>query len=153
MKTLHNKIPPPFIAIFFGLLMWLISLKLPLRQIDFAGSFYIACMLIAIGLYLDINSFFNFRKSNTTINPLSPEKASKLVVKGFYRVTRNPMYLGMLLILTGVAMFFGNLSSFLVLPLFVLVINILQIKPEEEALTKLFGIEYEVYMSSVRRWL
>lgn len=108
---------------------------------------------IVVGVSMDIISFLNFQKNKTTVNPLSPEKATSLVIGGFYRFTRNPMYLGMLLILTGIAMLLASISSFLLLPVFVLAMNSLQIKPEEKALEKIFSEEYLNYKKKVRRWI
>jgi protein-S-isoprenylcysteine O-methyltransferase Ste14 len=98
-------------------------------------------------------SFFNFRIDQTTVNPISPEKSTNLVINSFYRFTRNPMYLGMLLVLTGTAMLFGDLSGILLLPLFIFTMNELQIKPKEIALEKIFSDQYVNYKKKVRRWL
>jgi len=126
---------------------------LPIQSISFSMLFYLGILSIFVGLSLVVVSFFNFKKNETTINPLSPEKATSLVIEGFYRFTRNPMYLGMLLILTGIALFFGSLSSFVLLPAFIAVMNSLQIKPEEEVLEKIFSQEYIDYKKRLRRWL
>ncbi len=91
-----------------------------------------------------------FRKSKTTVNPLTPENASSLVIAGIYRVTRNPMYLGMLLILSAWGLFLGKAITFLVLPVFVTFMNKLQIIPEEEALERLFSQVFLDYLSSYK---
>jgi protein-S-isoprenylcysteine O-methyltransferase Ste14 len=75
------------------------------------------------------------------------------VTWGIYAITRNPMYLGGLVILSGWAIFLSNALAFLFLPTYVLYINRFQIKPEERALTALFGQEYVAYQGRVRRWL
>ena len=94
-----------------------------------------------------------FRKSKTTINPLKPEEASSLVITGIYTRTRNPMYLGLLSILTGIALFLGSVFALGVLPFFIIYMNLYQITPEEEALKELFGDQYSTYLSNVRRWI
>ena len=94
-----------------------------------------------------------FRKSKTTVNPLTPENASSLVIVGIYRVTRNPMYLGMLLILSAWGLFLGKAITFLVLPVFVTFINKFKIIPKEGALGRLFGQVFLDYLSAVRRWI
>ena len=96
---------------------------------------------------------WEFRKAKTTINPTSPEKASYLVSGGIYRVTRNPMYLGMQFILIATIFKFGNYYGFIALPLFILYITQFQIKPEERIIEKIFGEEYCQYKKKVRRWL
>lgn len=111
-----------------------------------------ACSVLA-GIAVMVAGVSAFGKSKTTINPLKPEEASSLVVSSIYTRTRNPMYLGMLLILTGIALFLGSALAFCVLPFFVLTMNLFQIIPEEEALTKLFGDQFGSYCSDVRRWI
>ncbi len=110
-------------------------------------------VFIVTGLCLDLWCAAQFYRAKTTVNPLRPENSSALVVDGMYRLTRNPVYLGMLLVLTGVAFLLGSMSPFLVLPVFIVAINYLQIFPEEKALTDLFGARYREYRQSVRRWL
>jgi len=74
-------------------------------------------------------------------------------VSGVYRLTRNPMYLGFLLVLLGWAIFLSNALAFLLLPAFIFYMNRFQIEPEEKALTSLFGQQFVAYTSRVRRWL
>ncbi len=94
-----------------------------------------------------------FRRASTTVNPLTPAAASAMVRSGIYRHTRNPMYLGMLLVLAGWAAWLASVAAVAVLPAFVLYMNRLQIEPEERALASLFGSDFEDYRRSVRRWL
>ncbi len=84
---------------------------------------------------------------------MKPENTSDLVISGLYKVTRNPMYVGLQTILTGYAIWLGSLSPFFVLPLFYFIITEMQIKPEEAILEKKFGQDYLNYKNSVRRWL
>ena len=94
-----------------------------------------------------------FRRAKTTVDPTKPDSASSLVRTGIYRRTRNPMYLGFLLILTGCAAALANLTSFLILPAFVVYMNRFQIKPEERALASIFGDDFKAYYSEARRWI
>jgi len=94
-----------------------------------------------------------FRRAKTTVNPMKPESASALVASGIYRYSRNPMYLGFLLMLLGWALWLSNASALLLLPAFVLYMNRFQICPEERALLSLFGPDYMQYRARVRRWL
>ena len=94
-----------------------------------------------------------FRKQRTTFNPTQPTNASSLVKTGIFRMSRNPMYISMLLLLIGWAVKLGNPFSILILILFVWYMTQFQIKAEEEALTKIFGTEYKEYCRKVRRWL
>lgn len=106
---------------------------------------------IVIGLGVIASPALAFRRSDTTIIPF--RESSLLVVNGMYRITRNPMYLGMVIILSGVAMLTGSLSPFLVPPLFVLILNTRVIRHEEAMLEAQFGAEYRDYLAQVRRWL
>ena len=94
-----------------------------------------------------------FRRAGTTVNPLHPENASALVVRGIYRLTRNPMYLGMLILLVGWAVLLANFIPWIFLPGFVLYMNRFQIGPEERMLASMFGNDFTLYRSRVRRWL
>jgi len=94
-----------------------------------------------------------FNRAKTTVNPTKPESASSLVRTGIYQRTRNPMYMGFLLILVGWAIAMANIVSFLVLPGFVIYMNRFQIKPEERALTLIFGEDFKAYCVETRRWI
>jgi protein-S-isoprenylcysteine O-methyltransferase Ste14 len=110
-------------------------------------------VIMLAGLCLDAIAFLQFRKNETTISPLSPEKASTIVINGLYKYSRNPMYLGLLIVLIGWALFLGNLASFACLPIFVRLITRFQIIPEERILRENFGEPYEKYLTKVRRWV
>ena len=96
---------------------------------------------------------YKFKKIKTTISPLRPNKTSSLVKSGIYEYTRNPMYLGLLLMLFSIALFLKNFISFLIIPLFVIFINKNQILPEEQILENIFGEEYRNYIKKVKRWI
>lgn len=146
-------IPPPIVALITGVLIWGGNAIAPQWQITFPFQVPIAASLIAIGLMLDITSILAFRRVKTTVTPLAPEKASSLVIGGLYKFTRNPMYLGLLLILSGVCILIGNPAGVVALIGFVAYINAFQIKPEERLLEQNFGAEYLRYQQTVRRWL
>ena len=109
-------------------------------------------LMILAGLS-DLSSLYLFFKKRTTPNPMKPEFTTGLVTNGLYKISRNPMYLGMLIILLGFGIYLGSLTPFLVLPAFYFVITEMQIKPEEKMLEKKFGEEYLDYKTKVRRWL
>jgi protein-S-isoprenylcysteine O-methyltransferase Ste14 len=92
-----------------------------------------------------------FDRAGTTIKPF--EESSALVTTGPFRVSRNPVYLGMVLGLLGVAVLAGSLSPFLVIPLFAVLIDRRFIQAEEAQLERTFGASYVAYKSQVRRWL
>lgn len=110
-------------------------------------------MLTVLGLCFDLLAIRQFHRAHTTINPLSPVRTSVVVQDGIYKVSRNPMYVGMLLLLAAWAVYPENWVAFLPLALFVVLIVRLQILPEERILQQRFGQAYADYRHSVRRWL
>lgn len=110
-------------------------------------------LLIAAGATFDFLGLIAFHKSRTTINPLHPENTSALVTGGIYRLTRNPMYVGMALLLLAWAVYLSAWLPFAGVPVFMLYITRFQIQPEERMMEKLFGTEFLNYAARVRRWL
>jgi protein-S-isoprenylcysteine O-methyltransferase Ste14 len=108
-------------------------------------------LIVGLGVYLAFQSVRLLISYNTTFeaggNPLS------LVTKCPYSYSRNPIYLGMLLIALGTAITLSSLSAFIAPIIFFLIVNTIIIPFEENKLQKNFGIEYERYKRSVRRWL
>jgi len=153
MRVLELKVPPPVVALVTAVLMWLASHSSPTLAFVFPAGNLLAVGLAAIGLMVAISGVVTFRRARTTLNPTKPETSSSLVSWGIYKITRNPMYLGLLLLLTAWAIFLSNWLAFLFLPVFVVYMNRFQIVPEEQALTLLFAREFVAYQSRVRRWL
>jgi protein-S-isoprenylcysteine O-methyltransferase Ste14 len=147
------KIPPPLVALLTGALIWLASRSVPVAGFDFPARTVIAMFCAAMGLCVAVSGVLTFRRAGTTVNPMKPDKATSLVASGVFSHTRNPMYLGLLLALTGWAVFLSNAVAFLLLPAFVFYINRFQIMPEERALASLFGKTFMDYQLRVRRWL
>ncbi len=146
------KIPPPFQGLFAAALVWGLDQLFPALSTSFPLQKTLALVLIVVGAGIDLISVFAFFKAKTTINPLSPQATKQLVVSGTFRISRNPMYLGMLLILSGWAIWVGNVTGVLAILLFVNSITYSQIKPEEKVLEEKFGSIYTEYKASVRRW-
>lgn len=153
MKSLELKIPPPVIALLVAVSMWLARSYAPSLGLGIPWRPAFAVGLILIGIALALAGVLELRKAKTTVNPTKPETTSAVVATGIYRFTRNPMYLGMLLVLVGWAVFLANAISFALVPMFVLYMNWFQIGPEERVLSDHFGDEYAAYLHSVRRWL
>ena len=153
MANFKLKVPPVIQATICILIMWLLSRYVPLSSFEIVFRPVITAILATIGGLIAITGIVSFRKAKTTVDPRTPGKASELVIVGIYNYTRNPMYLGLLVILIGLALLFGAISSFLAIPIFVWFMNRLQIEPEEEALEELFGESYREYKLKVRRWL
>ena len=151
--NLALRIPPPLIAIGLILVAWLLSYLWPSLTLSFTGQRFLAIACVAAGFGLDVLSLKHFWSHRTTVNPLKPEATSSLVKSGPYRFSRNPMYLGLLMILIGAVIWFGNPIGVVVTPLFVALINRLQIIPEEVVMQSKFGEEFERYQAEVGRWL
>ncbi|MCG3202545.1 MAG: hypothetical protein NFCOHLIN_02428 [Gammaproteobacteria bacterium] len=153
MPSLELRIPPPLIALSCAGLMWLVAAGTPSASWPAAGRHVLAGMLAAAGVCVSMSGVATFRRAGTTVNPHRPRAATSLVTGGIYRYTRNPMYLGLLMVLLGWGIFLANGPAVLLIAGFVLYIGRFQIAPEERALSDLFGPEYEAYRDRVRRWL
>jgi protein-S-isoprenylcysteine O-methyltransferase Ste14 len=134
-------------------LMYAISRVLPLFAFDLAHRQVLVAATAALGIAIDVAGLVAFRRARTTINPLSPHKASALVTGGIYRWTRNPMYLGMAALLLAWGLWLANAGALAVIAAFVAYLNRFQIAPEERALEARFGAEFAAYRARVRRWL
>lgn len=150
---LKTKVPPPVYMLMMADLMWSLDKYFPLY--NWLGSTWNRVGLVIIGasILLDVWSLRLFFSAKTSPNPMKPDNTRHLVTTGLYRVSRNPMYLGLLVMLAGWAMYLGSVSPLLVLPLFVWILNKQQIEPEEEILADKFGQQYEDYKRRVRRWI
>ena len=153
MPSLNHKIPPPIVGALVAAAMWGVSALGPQLSIAPGPKHAAVLILIVAGLSFDLLGLLAFRASRTTVNPLKPERASALVTGGVYRLSRNPMYVGMGLLLLALAIYLSALLPFAGPPVFVLYITRFQIQPEERALKGIFGDEYSAYAARVRRWL
>ena len=148
MKT---KIPPPILALVMIVLIYLSSFFIESTKFNYQGS--LSVLVLILGLACAIPSFKLFARYKTTISPLKPSDTTVLVTEGMYRYSRNPMYLGLLLLTISSTIWFGTWFGIIINILFIFLINFLQIIPEEEALLEIFGEEYEEYKKNVRRWI
>ncbi|MEJ2309671.1 MAG: isoprenylcysteine carboxylmethyltransferase family protein [Gammaproteobacteria bacterium] len=149
---MRPRIFPPVIALITAGLMYLLDSYFPLVRLWEEPWNKAGLALMAIAIVIDVWSLLLFFIHRTTPHPLKPEKTSKLVTGGMYQFTRNPMYLGLLLLLTGLAVYMGSLTPIVMLPLFVMVLTNRQILHEELILEEKFGEEYRAYKQRVRRW-
>ncbi len=151
--NLELKIPPPIVALVCVAGMWGLSSKFPELDFDFFNRRLVATLIMFTGLGIDFLALAKFKQKQTTINPMKPEQSSELVVTGIYKFTRNPMYLGLLFILSACAMFFSNIATIIMLLVFVGYITKFQIIPEERIMQEKFKQSYEEYKLKVRRWI
>jgi protein-S-isoprenylcysteine O-methyltransferase Ste14 len=150
---LDLKIPPLVFGLMTAALMWLAAWAMPAYAFAIPAREPISRTVAIAGFVIAAWGVVAFRRAGTMVNPMKPESASSLVVSGIYSLTRNPMYLGLLLTLLAWAISLSHPLAFLVLPLFVLYMNRFQIEPEERALASRFGRSFTAYTSRVRRWL
>ena len=142
---------PPVYFLFTVLLIAVLHWFLPIAKLIDAPLSYIGLLITGSGFIIVVVPARAFQTHATTIRPF--EESDVLVTDGFYRITRNPMYLGMVIILVGVAIFLGTLASFLPIPFFVMLIQRRFIQKEEAMLAESFGDQYIEYKKSVRRWI
>lgn len=155
MSRLELLIPPPVILLFSMGGAYLLcgqSWRSLFIEVSFDNVFW-PLLFISAGATVAISGVLEFVKSKTTVDPLHPGKSKIIVQSGVYAFTRNPMYLGMLLVLLGWADFLDSLNAFAGAVFFFVYIDRFQIQPEERILSDKFGDEYLAYLNQVRRWL
>jgi protein-S-isoprenylcysteine O-methyltransferase Ste14 len=153
MNALELKIPPLAQVLIIAGLMSLAAALSRDFLLPLAIRWWGAMLFVGSGGLLALAGGWSFHRRGTTVNPLQPETASALVTSGVYRLSRNPMYAGFLLCLCGWGCYLGNAYALLGPVAFVLYMNRFQIIPEERALERIFGAEYDAYHRMVRRWL
>ena len=146
-----RKIIPPVYLVLTLAAMTAFHFLMPIARLVPEPFSYGGTVLILLGIAMAGIAAGAFRKAGTPVMPFEPLKA--LVTGGFYRFTRNPMYLGMITILIGAAVLYGDVGSLLPIPLFAGIIEIKFIRGEERFLHAIFGDEYLEYKRKVRRWL
>jgi protein-S-isoprenylcysteine O-methyltransferase Ste14 len=152
LRALELRIPPPLVGAFFAALMWRASAWPPTVPIPDAVRLPLVGVLVAAAATFDLLGFVEFRRSRTTINPLRPGRTTALVTRGVYRVSRNPMYVGILLLLTAWAVYLEGLWAFAGPALAAAYLTRFQIVPEERVMRQLFP-GFAAYAARVRRWL
>jgi protein-S-isoprenylcysteine O-methyltransferase Ste14 len=153
MNSLETKVPPPIAALLIGTVMWAVARLSPQSEGESPLRLAISCGLAGLGILVVVAGTLEFRRAKTTINPVNIEAASSIVTGGVYRYTRNPMYVGLTLMLLGWA---AHIAAPIVLVgpvVFILYMTRFQIIPEERVLASKFGEEYRKYRKRVRRWL
>jgi len=145
-----RPLPPTY---FFGsiILMGILHWLLPLKQLVVWPCRWLGVLPLSAGIAVDLIANAMFNKRGTTVKPF--EKSTVLVTTGLFAVTRNPFYLGMALILLGVAVLLGSATPLVVVPIYVLAMTKAFIEPEEKMLEEAFGDQFRQYRERVRTWL
>ena len=145
------KIPPPLLVIILTSLVYFSSTKLELIYLPYRQI--ISTLILIIGLIVIISPVVNFIKLKTTVNPVKFENVNRLVTTGVYKYSRNPMYLGMIMIIISTTVYYLNFVSVFSPLIFYIWINKFQISREEIFLEDKFGDDYLKYKSKTRRWI
>jgi protein-S-isoprenylcysteine O-methyltransferase Ste14 len=145
------RIPPPLIYIAGFLVGVALEVAYPIEALPLALALIAALIGIVIWLALDGAAMLHFRRARTSMVPMKPSTA--LVTSGPYRITRNPMYVGMAVLYAALALAFGVIWALAVLPLVILAVDRLVIAREEPYLERKFSDQYRQYRGRVRRWL
>ena len=154
MRFLELRVPPPLVGVIIAAAMWFIASSLPpLLPLPVSARLPVAVILALVGVAIALSGVISFRRAQTTVNPLKPETSTALVTTGIYRITRNPMYLGMLIVLLAWAAYLSTAWALLGPVAFALYITRFQIIPEERALRSLFGTTFVEYTQRTRPWL
>ncbi|MEM7193965.1 MAG: isoprenylcysteine carboxylmethyltransferase family protein [Pseudomonadota bacterium] len=150
---LDLRIPPPLVALAAALAIWGIYRVFPPFSVSFMPDPIVALPIAVLGVTIDVLALYRFWRLRTTVNPLAPEGTSALVTDGVYRLSRNPMYLGLFFLLLAWCIHLGDARGFAVLLMFVLYLNRFQIVPEENVMAEKFGDRYSEYRATTRRWI
>jgi len=148
---MNNKIPPPIVTFICGIAIYLS--KSFFNQFFIYSNNRISLFLLILGLVVFISAVKSFSRHKTTVNPLEPRQASSLVTSGIFKFSRNPMYLGMLIILLSISFKFNLIGGMVTSLFFYIFITKFQILPEELAMNDLFGDEFIDYSKKTRRWI
>ncbi|WP_027897237.1 methyltransferase family protein [Zestomonas thermotolerans] len=153
MSTRQDRVllPPPLIYLIFVALAWALAELLPLPLAENDWTRYFGWGLIDAGILLAAWSALALTQHDTTLNPY--KKPKRLLQRGPFRYSRNPIYLGFTLIYAGIGLLLHSWWPWLLLPLLILVMNRAVIVHEEAVLERLFGDAYRCYRARVRRWL
>ena len=151
MNTDLVQYRPPRIAFLLLALAAVIHVSFPLQLSLLLSSGYLAGTMVSAGFVVMMLAWWQFKERKIAICPTEPTLG--LITDGAYRFTRNPMYLGMVLMLIGVAFLFGTLPFYVAAAVYFLLIDRWFCRYEEEKLLATFGEAYERYKSRVRRWI
>ena len=143
-------LPPTYLFVSIGT-MAALHFLLPLKRIILFPFNLLGAIPLALGIAFNLIADRAFKKNKTTVKPF--EKSTVLITGGVFGISRHPMYLGFVLILTGVAILMGSLTPYLVIVAFVILMHAIFVRAEEEMLEETFGDAWLKYKKRVRRWI
>lgn len=149
--NISPMVHPPLVAVFFIVLAYFLGRFIPLPFTVPLVLRYLGLAMAFVGFLLGMGAFMEFRRARTTLDPHGTVK--HLVTSGIYRFTRNPIYLGFLLMVIGLPLLSGWIWGLVLAPFYMMIMSRLVIEREEAYLERKFKSEYTNYTSRVRRWL
>ena len=148
---MRKRLLPP-VFLFVGIILMLgLDFLLPIARLLSFPWTLIGIFVMAVGIALTLAGARTIKRHGTTIKPF--EVSSSLVRTGLFAFTRNPIYVGMIVFLVGVALLLGKLSPFAICIAFALLLHYRFVRMEERMLAERFGAEWQDYSVRVRRWL
>ena len=148
---MNKKILPPTWLLLCIVLMFVLHFFMPLKTVIPSPYKYLGAVFIVLGIWINLSADGLFKRHDTTVKPF--EKSTSLVIKGPFKFSRNPMYLGFVIILLGMSIMLGSVSSFSGPVILFIVMDRCFITAEEKMLAEEFGSEFEEYKKQVRRWI
>ena len=147
------RVPPPLIFLGLVVIGPLLDRFLGLAPLNIARPVQIVLVLVLVasGLAVVLAAMRRFARAGTRVEPWAPSSA--IVSDGIYRFTRNPMYVGMALVMLGLALIIGSPASLVMVIVALLIVDRFVIRREEAYLEAKFGADYLDYRTRVRRWL
>lgn len=147
------RIPPLIQLALAACLGWILTEVFPALAYESSFVWAVGWCFVLGGIAVSLHAVTAFRRAQTTVNPVAPEKTKALVTTGLYKRSRNPMYVGMAAILIGIALLLQSYAALVSVPVLLLAITVLQIMPEEKVLAEKFGDDFDTYCKTARRWL
>ncbi len=144
-------VPPLALLFICAVCAFVLANLIPI--VTFTAPLWLVAFALLTGAAFLLPAVTSFVKHETTVSPLSPSSATTLVTDGVFGVTRNPMYVGMLLLLLGFVLWLGAISSLAMVIAFFALLDRNQIPTEERSLLDIFGDNYRTYCKRVPRWL
>lgn len=153
VQSLELRVPPMLFGGLVAFSMWVVAYLSDTIAPLAVGRTLTAVVIALVGLAVVFSGAFAFRRARTTLNPLQPHTSAALVSSGIYEITRNPMYVGFLLVLIAWTVLLYSVWTIIGPVVFVLYISRFQIVPEERALLEKFGEDFVSYTARVPRWV
>ncbi|MDV7104309.1 isoprenylcysteine carboxylmethyltransferase family protein [Vibrio sp. TH_r3] len=153
MRALELKVPPVVVFLLCLFVMYWINTISTAWHVYLPMPYIVGAVCFCASGYFGLSGIMEFSKAKTSVHPVNINKTTTVVNSGVYKISRNPMYFGLLLLLFAFAYVQQNMLSFLVCAAFVLYMNRFQIRVEEKHLQQKFGADYLDYKQKVRRWI